>query len=87
MTIVFENRQFSDCTVYYEGSAGRRRLGRVEGNTTLRFRVPHSPTGFRITASYTAIGDFSTQEILADPGNMVTVTSHSTGNLTFSISG
>jgi hypothetical protein len=86
VTIVFENNQFADATVYYHGGAGQRRLGRVSGSSTGRFRAPHSPSGFRIMASFQAIGDFETPMILADPGNVVTVSSQSTGNLIFSIS-
>lgn len=85
VTIVFENTQFEDATVYYSGGAGRRRLGRVSGTSTDRFRAPHSPSGFRIVASFQGIGEFETARILADPGNVVTVTAQSTGNLVFSI--
>lgn len=85
VTIVFENTQFEDATVYYRGGAGRRRLGRVSGTSTERFRAPHSPSGFRIMASFQGIGEFETAGILADPGDVVTVTAQSTGSLVFSI--
>ncbi len=85
LVIVFENRQYTDCTIYYNGSGGRRRLGRVTGNSTGRFVAPESPTGFRITAAYQAIGDVTTQMIQANLGQTVTITSHTTGNLTFTV--
>jgi hypothetical protein len=85
LIIVFENNQYTDCTVYYNGSGGRRRLGRVTGNSRGRFVAPDSPTGFRITAAYQAVGDISTQVIQANLGQTVTVTSHTTGNLTFTV--
>jgi len=85
VSIVFENTQFEDATVYIDSSTGTRRLGRVEGMSTGRFRVPFSPTGFAITASFTAIGEFETAHIDASAGTTVTVTAQSTGNLVFSI--
>ena len=85
MTIIFENTQFEDATVYIEGGGLQRRLGRVGGTSTERFRVPHSPTGYVIEASFTGIGEFQTDLIMADPGNTVTVTAQSTGNLVYSI--
>lgn len=85
LTIVFENTQFDDATVYVRGAAGTRRLGRVSGTSTSRFRIPHTPTSFVIEASFPGMGDAETAEIRADPGDIITVTAQSTGNLVFSI--
>lgn len=85
IVVIFENNQYTDCNVYYNGSGGRRRLGRITGNSRGRFEVPDSPTGFRILAAYQAIGDISTGLIQANAGQTVTITSHTTGNLTFTI--
>ena len=85
ITVVFENTQFEDATVYVESSTGNRRLGRVSGTSTERFRTPHSPTGYVFTASFQAIGEFQTDVIMADPGTTVTLTAQSTGNLTYSV--
>lgn len=85
MTIEFENTQFEDATVYMEAAGSQRRLGRVGGNSTETFRVAHSAPGYVITASFTAIGDFETDLIMADPGDTVVITAQSTGNLTYSI--
>ena len=85
VTIIFENTQFEDATVYVEAAGSQRRLGRVGGTSTERFRVPYSPTGYVVEASFTAIGEFQTDLILADPGSTITVEAQSTGNLIFSI--
>jgi len=85
LIVVFENNQYTDCTIYYNGSGGRRRLGRITGNSVGRFEAPDSPSGFRITAAYQAVGDITTQVINAAPGQTVTITSHTTGNLTFTV--
>lgn len=86
VTVVFENPQFEDATVYVQGASGTRRLGRVSGASTERFQVPHTPTGFVIRASFTGLGDFETDHIRTDPGDVVTVVAQSTGNLVYSIS-
>lgn len=85
VTVIFENTQFEDATLYVESAGAQRRLGRIEGTNTERFRTPHSPTGYVFTASYTAIGEFDTDVIHADPGDTITITAQSTGNLVFSI--
>ena len=85
VTIVFENRQFTDCTVYYHWTGGRRRLGRVTGNSTGRFQAPDSPSGFFVSAAYQAVGSLRTGDIQANAGQVVTITSHTTGNLTFTV--
>lgn len=86
-TIVFENTQFEDATIYiiFEG-AGRRRLGRVTGTSTGRWTVPSRGNAFVIEAAFMALGEIETDPIFATPGDTITITAQSSGVLTHSIS-
>jgi hypothetical protein len=86
-TIIFENSQYEDATVYIEfEAAGSRRLGRVTGTSTERWRIPARSTVFVIHATFMVLGEHETDPIFATPGDTITVVAQSTGGLVFSIS-
>ena len=86
-TIIFDNPQFEDATIYiiFEG-AGPRRLGRVTGTNTERWRVPARGNTFIIQAAFMALGEIETDAIFATPGDTITIRAQSSGVLTYSIS-
>jgi len=86
-TIIFENSQYEDATVYIEfEAAGPRRLGRVTGTSTERWRIPARSTAFVIHATFMVLGEHETDLIVAAPGDTITVVAQSTGGLVFKVS-
>ena len=87
-TIIFENTQYEDVAVavIFE-AAGPRRLGRVTGVSTERWRVPVRSAAFVIHAAFMGgLGEYETDPIVAAPGDTITITTQSTGDLVFKIS-
>lgn len=87
ITIVFENPQFEDATVYIDSeTGGTRRLGRVSGNSSEQFRAPlTAEVGFTIIAYFTALGEIESDVIVASAGDTVVITASSAGGLIYSI--
>ena len=87
ITIIFENIQFEDATVYIAFEAANpRRLGRVGGASSGRFTVRASGGAFVVSAEFLgAPGSYETDTIFANPGDIVTITAQTIGMLTHSI--
>ena len=87
ITIIFENIQFEDATVFIAfEAAGPRRLGRVTGASSGRFTVRGDGGAFVVLARFLgAPGEYETASIFAVPGDIVTITAHTLGDLTHSI--
>jgi hypothetical protein len=87
-TIIFENTQYEDVAVaiIFE-AAGPRRLGRVTGVNTERWRVPARSAAFVIHAAFMGgLGEYETDPIVAAPGDTITIVTQSTGDLVYKIS-
>ena len=86
-TIIFENTQYEDVAVsiLFE-AAGPRRLGRVTGTSTERWRIPARSTAFVIHATFMVLGERETDLIVAAPGDTITIVARSTGDLDYKIS-
>lgn len=68
ISLIVDNQNFNDVTIYGLGEGMRRRIGIVPGKTEKRFQFPWRSNHIRLQASILAGPDFTTEELLVEPG-------------------
>jgi len=66
-----QNDNFNDARVYTLWNGQRRRIGTVIGKTENRFEFDHRQGDLRIQVDFLAAGGFTTEPILAWPGEVI----------------
>lgn len=74
VTVVVENQNFYDATIYAIGDGSRSRLGTVVGNTRQAFRLPRVPRDVRFEIRLQASGTFTTPSLPVNPGDELHLT-------------
>lgn len=66
-----QNDNFNDARVYTLWNGERRRIGTVIGKTENRFEFAHRQGDLRIQVDFLAAGGFTTEPIMAWPGEVI----------------
>jgi hypothetical protein len=66
-----QNDNFNDARVYTLWNGQRRRIGTVIGKTENRFEFDHQQGDLRIQVDFLAAGGFTTEPIMAWPGEVI----------------